>query len=596
MSEKMNGGSRKHVFSEFNEKICFSKEISSIGSVGTVRLLKGGAAKILNYIGRIFAYASTRTYGSFMLSFGLASLLLRFAEFYFQPERGDTFSYITISAAVALLGIPLLLFDRPMCIALQDFPVTDYLFFEFLSIKRMHRETNVKGIKMLFGIFLGFIPAVTSFFIPIQYVLLMLLLLILTLVAFTTPEFPMILMILALPYISALPYSEIVLVSISGIAFASYALKVILGKRVYNFSLYDIIIIALGAAALLSGIFGEGDGSIKNSLVFIAILLAYFPANNLIVNRRLADLAVNAVVISSIPISVLAIIEFIAQSPRIASSLPKPAAPGLSVFFSSPEALSAFLLVSAVLSIAYAIEKRHAWKKTLYLGVFILEAFVLGLTMQPFVWLAVLLGIPAYFIITSKKLPLDLLSFIILLPLVIFAFPAGWLDKVYEFLNISPSFSATLAGYIEALGVFRNHLWLGVGIGDAGYNAASGSLSGGIFNTPLAISVHLGVFALILSALLVLTLLRKLSYFRRFMTNSAFITIKNMSALAITVLLIFGMGAHIFDDNAVLCLFFIVFGISNAAMRSARMEHDDRLSYYGDSRSAESSVIDIDLR
>ena len=62
-------------FSSLNDKLYKSVEISSIGTVGTVRLLKGKAAKLLNFIGRSFAYSSTRSYGSFILSFGLMGIM-----------------------------------------------------------------------------------------------------------------------------------------------------------------------------------------------------------------------------------------------------------------------------------------------------------------------------------------------------------------------------------------------------------------------------------------------------------------------------------------------------------------------------------------
>ncbi len=590
MSKKNKSGKAQRAISAINEKICFSKEVSSIGTAGAVKLLKGGAAKFLNYIGRSFAYASTRTYGCFLLSFGLVSLFLQFAEFYFKSEPGDALSYIIINAVIALLGIPLLIFDRPMCIALQDFFITDYIFFEFLSIKRMHRDANVSPIKMLGGIFLGFIPAVTSFFVPIQYVLLTLLLITVISVAFTTPEFPMILMILLLPYVPILPYSDIVLVCACGVAFLSYALKVALGKRVYNFSVYDLIIIALAVLCVVVGFLGRFEGSLRNSFVFAMLLLAYIPAGNLIVNRRLADLAVNAVVVSSIPIAVLSVVEFVVENLNPRGFSVEYSTPGISVFFTKPDALAAFLLVSAVLSAGYAIEKRHMWKKIFYFCVFILEVGILGLMMQPFAWLSIFLGMPAYFVITSKKLPIELLIIIFVLPFALFAIPAENVDSVYEFLRISPSFLQITESYSNTLNIFLENIWLGIGVGNE--NCLS---EAGMINTPLAIAAQLGVFGIALLALLIIILLRQLSYYRRFMTNSSFTTVKNMSALAITVVLLFGAGADILNDKSVFCLFFTVFGICISVMRSARRDHDDRLSYYGDSRSAESSVIDVNI-
>ena len=62
--------------SGFNEKLFSSNEISGIGAVGTVRLLRGGVARALNFVGRALSYTTARAYGCFLLSFGGVSLLV----------------------------------------------------------------------------------------------------------------------------------------------------------------------------------------------------------------------------------------------------------------------------------------------------------------------------------------------------------------------------------------------------------------------------------------------------------------------------------------------------------------------------------------
>ena len=125
----------KPSFSDINEKLFSSCELSSIGRVGTMSLLHGRVAKILNFIGRALAYTQARAYGCFMLSFGLATMLMNIAEVYFTETGHIPVSTLVICASLMILSIPLLVFERPMCIAMQDFPLTDKLFFEFLSIK-----------------------------------------------------------------------------------------------------------------------------------------------------------------------------------------------------------------------------------------------------------------------------------------------------------------------------------------------------------------------------------------------------------------------------------------------------------------------------
>ena len=62
-----------HGFANLNEKIFSSREISGIGSAGTLRLLRGKSSRMLNFLGRCISYTSTRSYGCFLLSFGMLS-------------------------------------------------------------------------------------------------------------------------------------------------------------------------------------------------------------------------------------------------------------------------------------------------------------------------------------------------------------------------------------------------------------------------------------------------------------------------------------------------------------------------------------------
>ena len=581
--------------SSANEKIYSSKEISGIGTLGTMRLLKGKVAKFLNYIGRSFAYSSTRSYGTFLLSFGIMSLLLNLSEYYFNTEPQVALSSLVIGAVLALISIPLLIFDRPMCIAVQDFFITDYLFFEFLSIKRMHRNFSHPTIPPVAGLFLGVIPAALSFLISIEWIILALVVIAVVTVAFTTPEFPMILALILVPYLPVIPASEWVLTFISLVTFFSFAFKVILGKRVYNFSIYDALIFIIILFALVGGIVGYGGDSFKNSVIFAVLLLGYFPASNLIVNRRLADCAIKAVIVSSIPITAIAIIEFIVELPITKFDVPSYSTPGTSALFTSPPAFAAFLMVSASLTLAFAIEKKHKAKKIFYFSVFVIELLVLGLTVQPAVWVTMIAALLAYLIITSRKIPRESLLLLILLPYLFFLIPGKNLNTVSDFLNLPTSFSEKIAAYRDALLTVKENMWLGVGIGDESYIAATGGKSP-IFNLFVGIGVELGVLVLAIFVVMMLIRFRHLSYYRYYMRNSLVGIDGNMCAVATVILLVFGVDAYIFADRSVLYLFWLVFGICTAALRTAKREYDDRLSYYGDSSSSEYSALDIGIR
>lgn len=585
----------KHSFSRLNERAFSSKEISGIGAVGTLRLLRGKGSKILNFLGRCISYTSTRSYGSFLLSFGILSLLLNLGDYYFREAHEVSLASIVTSLVLAALSVPLLLFDKPLAIVTQDHALTDHVFFEFLSIKRMHRNVKHVTVSPLVALFIGFIPAVISFFAPIGYVILVIALITLVCIAMTSPEFSMMITIIAVPYLPALPNPTLILCCLSALTMVSYGWKVVLGKRVFNLDIYSVIVLLLGLVALISGLASDGDGAFTYSVAFVALILSYFPVANMISNRRLADNAINAVIVSAIPITVLSVIEFIVEHPKTSYTPPAYSNDGVSVFFTSPDALAAFMLVAVIATLTLMIEKRNRVKKTFYLIVSVLEIAVLGLLLLPEAWLAVIISAIVYPIIKSKRVPIDLLLIFISLPLAVFAVPRRLLDRVSDFFGTELSFSDRMKGYSEAFDVFLDNLSFGTGFGSSAYMNSAVSDTGGIFNTLLGIAVQLGVVALVLFVFMIMLRMRHLSYYRLYLRNSLVETTGEMTAVALAALLALGMLSDLFADLTVMYLFWTVLGISSAALRIAKKECDDRQGYYGDSRSSESSALDIGL-
>ena len=566
------------------------KEISG---VGTVRLLKGRLAKFLNYVGRTLAYSSTRTYGAFFLSFGLLSLFLNFGKNYFENTVTTDPVLIWIGASLSLVSVVLMLFDRPMCLALQDFAPTDYLFFEFFSIKRMHRTEYSPVINPLLGMFFGFIPATVAFFVPIQWVLLCIAIIIFVAVSFNTPEFPMIFTLLVLPYITLLPERGLIIALLSLITFLSYLVKVVIGKRIYTFNFMGLLVFLFLTFAFIGGCGGLGEDSLNNSLIFIAASLAYFPASNLIVNRRLADCAINAVVVSAIPITILAIVEYIVELPITKIIPPEYATPGVSVFFTSSSTIAAFLLVASALTVRFAYENRGGLR-IFYSVCFAFELLALTLSSQPVAWLTALLLPFVFGIIRKSSVPTALVLPVVILPYLVYFLPTHLLSEISDALGMVPTFPESIIGYVGALNIFRNNLFIGIGIGNESYALAGGG-ENRIFNTLLGVGVEMGVFAAAVLIIIFLFMLLKISYTRYCMHNSNMRSTMFVAFVSIAALFMYGADMYVFEDASVLYLFWCLLGLFSSAVTVSEKEHDERLGYYGDISSYDSSVIDITL-
>ncbi len=579
-----------------SDAIFATKEISGMGKAGTMKLLRGRAIRILSAIGRAFSYTSVRAYGAFFMSFGLFTLVLNLGEYYFRDEPVDVWASLIVGCALILLSVPFILFDKPICIAFQDFSLTDYLFFEFFSINRMHRTYDGAVISPFAAFVLGIFPALLEFFVSPLVAIATVMGIVFVCVALNFPEFPIIFTLLVLPYMSIIPGFKILLACLSVLSFISFVIKVVVGKRVYHFDIYTVLLFLWIVFAIIGGVVIEGNPSLYKSLYLVAISLGYFPASNLIINRRLADCAINAIIVSALPVSLAAIAEFVIELPMLPIEYSVGSDSDVSATFGTSSALAAFLIVSSVLTFAFSRQKRNKKKKDAYFLMFLINFIALLLTRQPAVWFAIILSFSAYFILRSKKTPADIIIFLFALPHLIFLIPAEIFDKLFSLVGLEKMFSETVLSYSEGLKLFVENIFFGVSISKDSFSGGTGASVLDDANLIIGLGAELGIFVLSVFLIMMLVRLRHISAYKMYYYASTVETSVNMTALATLALLFFGIGEYVFADSLILYLFLSVFGICGSAIRTAKKDNDERLGYYSDARSSESSAIDISLK
>lgn len=547
-----------------------SANISGAGS--TIRFFKNTVSKSLGALAEKFIYTSTRSYGAMSLAYGLLSLVFEFGRSFLTAAVTPDIPSAVIGAVFVLLGALLLIFDKPMCLFLQDFPVTDFILFDFFSIRRLNKDDKVRGIPLLLAVLLGFIPAIAGAFFSQVYVVLALALLVFVSTSFITPEFPLIFTVLIAPYLSPIPDTGIILALLSLLSFVSFAMKVAVGKRVWHFEIYDAMFIVLSLIFFVGGLVVN---DVANALVMVALTLAYVPSSNLIVNRRLADCAVNALIVSSVPIALVSAVKFVIS--LFGGSF------NGKLIFTTPDAYGAFLLISAIFSFSFALEKKHAYKKVFYYAIFAVELFNIAVTLNPGLWLAALVSIISYFIIKAHKMRKEIIILLITLPYLLFLLPEAVFDKISLIFLMEESFTEILAEWRESFAVLLDNIFFGIGFGSATPYG----------NTFLSLSVNFGIFAFAIIALLFLVRLVHLSAFGVYLRSSLLSLIGEAGALALVALISFGMSADVFSDITVYSIFVLIFALLSASLRIAKNEHDERISYYGDQRSPDSSDISI---
>ena len=570
-----------------------AKKISGSVGIKTKRFLDSRPVRIFRKITNLFSYAQAKAYGVLFFTFGLLSLIIGFTRNYIGDSLQIPLSSLIISAVFAVLAIPLMLVDLPLSVMLEKFKPTEVIFFEFFCIKRLYYTGKEAALNPFIAAFIGVALAVLGAFVPIWIVALGILAVVFVALSFLSPEFTFFFTLLGLPYVSLLPYPSLILAFVATVGALSFARKTLFGKRVIFIERYDVLIWFMMIGILLSGIFVKGIDSFINALIICSAFFGYFLASNTVTNRRLADCAVNALALSSIPAVIVSYVQFIITVVR--RSPLYFAENGIPSTFNSPRAAAAFFLVAIVFT-SVVIKESHHLKKGLSTVLLVLNVIALLATGEVMAVLALLLGILAYLSVKAGKRMLVVIPLLLIAPYSLLFIPEQWI------LSLPIRVYSQGIHYLMAksISVFTDNILLGIGMGPECFisemekhGVVGFTDSGNIF---LELGLEAGVVAITAFLLLLfIRLLHRCSY-RKYVTHSQVSKMSPFMSMAVFVLLVFGTFNYLFSDVTVLYLFWCVFGIGSSALRVAKGEHDDRVMYFEDEKSSDSAVANLNLR
>lgn len=535
----------------------------------------------------LVSYTSTRTYGLFLGGFGLMTLLLEFATGYVSPDHRLSMQAMLIGALFAVAAIPFLSFDKPIAIAMQEFPITDAVMFEFFCIPRMQKKVSGRVLHPVIGLLIGLALAALGRVAPLWCIVLGIASVFYIYLAIISPEFSFFFIFLVMPYLTLVEPSEIILAALVAVSLLSYVRKIVEGKRIYYFEQYDFLILTMLIIVFVNGIVSGGIGSMGSSLVMLILGFGgYALTGSLVANRRLADCVIKANIISSLPISVISIVQFIMAAVRGELS----SFGGSSATLESPDMLGAFLLISASFMLYFVIVRRHRGVKITYAVYLFITLAAMASTFR--IWLAVALfmSLLAFLVIRFARVSWPGLSIIALLPYVTVLLP----DSILERLAATPLLSRLgISEYIESWmatrPLFAEHIFVGVGTGD--FMDAPNSA-----NFLLQIACEAGVLVLIVFVMIFAVRLGHRSVYSPYTKNSQVSTLAHFSDMTVIALIAYGLVTSIWAAPTVYYLFWCVFGLGSAVLRIAKHEFDDRVGYFSDGAGVDSSAIDISLK
>ena len=379
----------------------FARSISGNITQKTRRFLNTGPVKMAKSIADRFAYSSAQTYGAMFLTFGLLSIIFHFIKEY-TPMFGDSSMWsLLIGLIFSIVSIPLLLVDEPVAVMLEKIHLTDIIFFEFFSIKRLYYTSNEKTLPIAVSILFGIALAIVGLFVPAFWIAAFVGAVVFISTAFASPEFSFFSSLLVLPYVSLFKYSTELFAILVLLTALSFVRKALFGKRVVHLEQYDLLILVMAVAFLISGIFSGGKSSFFTALIGLVMLMGYFLASNTLTNRRLTDCSLIAVVISSLPVSIIYIVDFIIAAAK--GNVQAFIINEYSAVFANAESAAVFLIVSSMFALTLANDS-HGKAKFIYSAFAAISIFSLAISGELLAILAMFLAYIAYILLKSRSI------------------------------------------------------------------------------------------------------------------------------------------------------------------------------------------------
>jgi hypothetical protein len=324
--------------------------------------------------------------------------------------------------------------------------------------------------------------------------------------------------------------------------------------------------------------------------------MGYTLAGNLITNRRIADCALNAVTISSIPAAAYSVFIFI--SALSAGELKGLIGKGISSTFASTDTYAIYLLVAIICSAAL-VKQASGGTRVLYFAVFLLNFVALIMTGEAFAIASLFCSLIAYPILKGRGMWTPLVAVTVMLPYLVITAPEEYVNRVLEFVPSITRLESLRSLWGASLRAFSENMLLGIGMGEDSFvtEMANYGIHGFADSKNLFIELGLeaGVFALAFFIILLFVRIRHRIVYNSYVRHSEISSLAPFVSCMNVALIAYGATEYIWTDGPSIYLFCVVFGIGSAMLRMAKKEVDDRTLYYEDTRDVDYSAIDIEI-
>ncbi|MBP3388112.1 MAG: hypothetical protein J6L23_06190 [Clostridia bacterium] len=400
--------------------------------------------------------ASSRVYGTFLLTFGLYILLIFLVKRFAFSEMGEDQSDVILACGLILAGLPIFIIDRSISTLLRSSKITSYLLTKVFAVRGATLKPCEKtGVGYVASLILGLLcGSLTIFFSPLT-IFLILVVVLMAMLVLASPESGVALLFMLLPFLDTLPLLFAVI-----IVLLSLIRKVLSLKRTLHFKAIDYTVLIFSFLVLVFGTlsFRIPDG-FKNSMILLVFVLSYFAVTQLVVNNETFYCCIRSFLLGNLITSLITILQFISSIDHV------PYSKYIIINFTPEYSVVMLIVIALPLMLG---RMQYASSKLVAATAFLLTTAALVLCPPDSYWFVAIITFFVAVFTVSKK------GFLVVLFITLASVAAG---NFFLPESIRATVIDSLLQMIEPYKAYFNapyatytHLFEGVGYGDVSFN------------------------------------------------------------------------------------------------------------------------------
>lgn len=525
-----------------------------------------------------FPKAPASALGMFLFSFGLSSVSVRILHMFRYDATSDVIYSAICGLLLALLSVPVMTKGNVTIYGylLQSGWGHDILAFalgadrDIVSIEEKEQATPVHGrwgtISFILAVLLSLVTAHMTFWMALGTLVLI----IFGFWAMCKPEFGLLLVTFFAPFIEIIPFGWKFLLLYTLVSFLGYLVKVFVGKRSIRLEIFDFFALFFLLFMAFSELFRQNFSTEHIFWVYICGTLFYLMTKNMLRNGGWIPGFVNALVASSLAVSVIGIVQFLLDRSLNVCSV-----------FQKSEHLAIYLVLSFFFTLC-AFRSRYIGKSIL-IFTWICQIGCLCLTGSLWAQIALAIGIFFYLALFGKELLAALFLSIPFFALVGFLLPTNISTAIFSALVGKNTINQDLVTvWKNSVTILKDHFWGGIGFSNdsfarvyslVGVENSTSDQAGSLY---LQLAVSEGFVAGLLFLLFAILFIRM--FFSTFV-NKRFVRYPESNLLvcgfcAIFSLLLLGFVDYVWDSDVVFVLFWGIVG-SVCASRQYMLQKEE---------------------